>query len=405
MSSLPTLSSTIRAVTRPIEPPADLLEHADPDGFAWIHGSGGFMTSGTAAVVEPDAVDAVLAGIEVDDPLRWPGTGPIAVGALGFDPARPAGLVIPNEVIGCTPDGRGWITQIGEPRHRHLRATSPPSRPPRRVRATTQPDHDTWRQWIETTLDEIRRGELEKVVLARELHVEADEPLSTGRLLHRLRTAQPGCFVHHAQGLIGASPELLIRRVGRQVASRPMAGTARVGTAAFDRLGTSPKNGLEHRFVVDHVAAVLRSLCESVEVPASPVTCTFSSVAHLTTPISGRVLETAPSALGLARLLHPTPAVAGTPVAAAMRAIARLEPRGRGRYAGPVGWVDRRGDGEWVLALRGAELEGSTGAVRRAGAGIVTGSDPDSEWTEIDAKLEPMLRAIGGDVVEPGPRR
>lgn len=387
-------------MTRPIEPPVDLLTDSDPNGFAWIHGSGGFMAAGTAAVIEPDAVEAVLAGIEVDNPLGWPGTGPIAVGALGFDPARPADLIIPKEVIGRTPDGRGWITQIGEPSHRRLRAAAPPSGPPRRLRCTTRPDHAAWRSWVEEALDEIRRGALEKVVLAREVHLEADQPLSTGLLLDRLRTQQPGCFIHHAQGLIGASPELLIRRIGRDVESRPMAGTARVGTAAFDRLGTSPKDQLEHRFVVDYVAGVLGSLCETLDVPATPMTWAFSSVAHLTTPIGGRLLDAAPSALALARLLHPTPAVAGTPVAAAVRTIARIEASSRGRYAGPVGWVDRHGDGEWVLALRGAELRGPNLAVLRAGAGIVTGSDSEAEWAEIDAKLEPMLRAIGGDCVE-----
>ena len=119
----------------------------------------------------------------------------------------------------------------------------------------------------------------------------------------------------------------------------------------------------------------------------------FGPVAHLATPIRGRLAAPAPSALELARRLHPTPAVGGTPRAAALDAIRALEGFDRGRYAGPVGWVDARGDGEWAIALRGAELDGARARLV-AGAGIVAGSDPDAEWAETQAKLEPMLRAL-----------
>jgi menaquinone-specific isochorismate synthase len=394
MTSLATSIPRLRAVTRPLASPDDLLDARGPNGFAWLHDGMGFVTAGTAAVVDAEHADAVLATLDVDDPLHWPGTGPIAVGALGFDRAAPGRLVIPSTVIGRSRDGDGWITHVGEAGAR-LRVPPDADRAPSRWTVTARSDRRDWRRWVEAALAAIRRGDLSKVVLAREVRVEADQPLVPSLLLHRLRARQPGCFVHYAAGLIGATPELLVRRVGTRVESRPMAGTARVGTHTLQALQHSRKDSLEHRFVVESVAGALDSVCESLDVAPEPVPCSFSSVVHLTTPMRGVLAAPAPSALTLARGLHPTPAVAGTPLDAALDLIARLEPAGRGRYAGPVGWVDGRGDGEWALALRGAELHGRC-AVLRAGAGIVTGSDPDAEWAETEAKLEPMLDAITG---------
>jgi isochorismate synthase EntC len=193
--------------------------------------------------------------------------------------------------------------------------------------------------------------------------------------------------------MVGASPELLVARYGDRVVSRPMAGTAVPGDGALERLAASPKDAREHRLVVDAILEVLGPRCLEVEAAAEPEVDEFADVAHLATPIHGTLRTPAPDALTLARALHPTPAVAGTPTDAALAAIARLEPHGRGRYAGPVGWVDARGDGEWAVALRCASLDGAR-AVLHAGAGIVAGSDPDLEWTETEAKLDPMLRAL-----------
>jgi menaquinone-specific isochorismate synthase len=391
MTSVATPAPQLQAVTRPFDPPDDLLDARESDGFAWLHDGHGLVTVGTAAIVDARAADAALAEIDRDDPLQQAGTGPIAVGALGFDPALPAQLVIPRTVIGRTPDGQGWITQIGDGSARlHVPSASGP--PPSRWTTTLRSDRDEWRRWVETVLDAIKRSDVRKVVLARELRVESDRAFSPTLLLRRLRSQQPGCFVHYADGLVGASPELLVRRVGTRVESRPMAGTARVGDE-LEALHRSRKDSLEHRFVVDGVAGSLAPVCESLDVAPEPLTYAFASVGHLTTPMRGVLATPAPSALSLAQRLHPTAAVAGTPVTAALDLIRALEPRPRGRYAGPVGWVDARGDGEWALALRGAELDGNV-AVLRAGAGIVAGSDPDAEWAETTAKLEPMLDAI-----------
>jgi isochorismate synthase EntC len=145
--------------------------------------------------------------------------------------------------------------------------------------------------------------------------------------------------------------------------------------------------------VVDAIADALAPVCRELEIGEVPDVAVFGHVAHLATRFRGHLVDPAPTALELARLLHPTPAVGGTPTARAVELVRELEGFDRGRYAGPVGWVDADGDGEWAIALRGAELDGPRARLV-AGAGIVAGSDPDAEWAETQAKLEPMLRAL-----------
>lgn len=392
MTTLATRLPRLHAVTRPLTPPDDLLDALGPDGNAWLRDGSGFVTRGVAARIDADAAEAALAALEIDDPLGWPGTGPLAVGALPFDPTQPASsLVIPSVVVGRTADGRGWVTAVGDGPTR--RAPALADHEPTRWHVASPAGRDAWRAMVRGALDAIDRQELAKVVLARAVVVEANAPFPLRTVLQRLCRHEPGCFVHHTDGLVGASPELLVRRVGTRVESRPLAGTARAEDGGPARLRASAKDAHEHRLVVDGVVAALAPLCEDLQVPAEPAPMTFSSVVHLATPLRGRLRRPAPSALAVARRLHPTAAVAGTPRDHALRAIAALEDAPRGRYAGPVGWVDARGDGEWAVALRGAELEGAT-AVLRAGAGIVAGSDPDAEWAETQVKLEPMLRAL-----------
>jgi menaquinone-specific isochorismate synthase len=232
------------------------------------------------------------------------------------------------------------------------------------------------------------------VVLAREIVVEADRPFALAEVVARLVAQQPGCYVYAADGLVGASPELLTRRVGEVVESHPLAGTSTAESDdALRALAASVKDNHEHRVVVDAIVAALGPWCEELSAPRAPEVAVFGPVAHLATPVRGVLRGPAPSALAIARRLHPTPAVGGAPRERALRAIAQLEGFDRGRYAGPVGWVDARGDGEWAIALRGAEIAGRRARLV-AGAGIVAGSQPDSEWAETQAKLEPMLRAL-----------
>jgi menaquinone-specific isochorismate synthase len=379
----------LRAVTREVALADDALGGFDPHGFAWLHHGIRLVTSGVAARVAPADVATALAGIDVDDPLGLPGTGAIAVGALPFDPDAGGELVVPARVYGVR-DGRAWTTDIGSGAPSGTVAVAPPTR----FQVVAPRTRDDWCAAVERALAAIDSGELEKVVLAREVLIEADAAFDPHEIVRGLVASQPGSFVYASEGFVGASPELLVRRAGAVVESRPVAGTTVADSdEALRALAASVKDTREHRFVVDGIVDVLAPRCDELHADTVPDVAVFGPVAHLATPIRGRLGAPAPSALDLARLLHPTPAVGGTPRAVALDAIRELEHFDRGRYAGPVGWVDARGDGEWAIALRGAELDGARARLV-AGAGIVAGSDPEAEWAETQAKLEPMLRAL-----------
>jgi isochorismate synthase len=199
--------------------------------------------------------------------------------------------------------------------------------------------------------------------------------------------------------IVGASPELLVSRFGREVRANPLAGSAaRSGDPDEDRengarLLASAKDHEEHAIVVDAIAQTLRPSCRELSWDPEPVLLETPNVWHLSTRFRGLLREPSPSALELARALHPTPAVAGEPRDAALEAIAEREPFDRGAYAGPVGWVDASGDGEWAIALRCAELRGER-ATLYAGAGIVAGSRPDAEVDETERKFRAFLDAL-----------
>jgi menaquinone-specific isochorismate synthase len=262
------------------------------------------------------------------------------------------------------------------------------------------PGRAVWTESVRRILATIDAGEVRKVVLARQLVVEAVGSIDRRVILDRLRRSHPSCFTYAAGDFVGASPELLIRRRGGEVASCPMAGTVRRGdtpeedAALVAGLRRSGKEAEEHRLLVEAVVSALAPVCAEPPTAGEPDVVRFPTVSHLATRVSGVLREPAPSALALAGLLHPTPAVGGLPRAAALAAIAALEGFDRGLYAGPVGWVDANGDGEWAVALRGAQLDGRRARLV-AGAGIVAGSDPDAEWAETEAKLRPMLAAVG----------
>jgi len=391
MTSVATTLAGLRAVTREVDPVEDALDALGPDGFAWIGGGHTLVTSGVAAVVPAELATETLFEIDADDDLALPGAGPIAVGALPFAPDAPATMVVPATVVGVAPDGRTWVTRIG-PR---AVPVPPPTALPTRYTVRAVQGRAWWDRAVAGALAAIAEHGIEKVVLAREVTVDADTDLDVRTVVRRLRAQQPGCFVYAEGGFVGATPELLVRRRRRAIESRPMAGTA-PGSVAEDvarTLAASNKDAREHRFVVDAVHDVLTPLTTSLEVPEHPEVEHFGNLAHLVTPIRGELTEPGLDALSLARLLHPSPAVGGTPTDAALRVIDELEPFDRGPYAGPVGWVDARGDGEFAVALRGAQIDGAH-ALLRAGAGIVAGSDPEAEWLETAAKFEPMLRAL-----------
>jgi menaquinone-specific isochorismate synthase len=404
--------------TRPLAEAPDLLAAlgAHPDGFAWLHDGAGLVTSGVAARLRlrPGAgrldtaarmVADLLAGIESDDTVRVPGTGPLAVGALGFSDDGEAELIVPAVVVGLTRAGQAWRTETGPSASvgggpaAVAAVAAGPGPGPSRFTVDGHGLRPRWGEMIDEALARIASGQLSKVVLAREVTVEADRPFDVATVLTRLRGGHPTCFTFAAGGLVGATPELLVRRRDALVVSRPMAGTAPRGDTLDDdrrmvaRMKSSNKEGREHRVVVDAVRAALVPVCEEVSASAQPEVARLATVAHLATTVAGRLKAPWPSALALAGILHPTPAVAGSPRPAALAAIAELEDFDRGGYTGPVGWVDSRGDGDWAVALRCAHIDGPVARLY-AGAGIVAGSSAGAEWAETQAKLEPMMRAL-----------
>jgi menaquinone-specific isochorismate synthase len=405
------------STTSPLPDVPDLLGALDDSGFLWLHEATGLVAAGVAARINVGtgpgrladaaaAVSRLLADITVDDPLRQPGTGPLAVGALPFADGTPGELVVPAVVVGRTASGRAWTTvtrtadAVPADRGRLGTAHRQAGRAPLPERlAVDSGSRDAWTAAVRGALARITRGEVRKVVLAREVLAEADRPFERAAVLDRLRRVQPSSLTYAVGDFVGASPELLVRRRGARVVSRPMAGTVPRGTTPADdqrltaALTASPKDGEEHAVVVDAVRRALAPVCRELVSDARPSVTRLATVSHLATTVAGRLRLPAPSALALAGLLHPTPAVAGDPQAEALAAIEELEDIDRGLYAGPVGWVDARGDGDWAVALRCAHLQGNRARLA-AGAGIVADSDPGAEWAETEAKLDGMLRAL-----------
>ncbi|MFG2776696.1 isochorismate synthase [Streptomyces prunicolor] len=260
---------------------------------------------------------------------------------------------------------------------------------------------------VEEALRRLGSGRLDKVVLARTLHLTAESPVSVHELLASLRRGNPHAYVFAAplaagRTLVGASPELLVAKEGGNVVSHPLAGTTpRSADPDEDarRAGAllrSAKDLREHALVVDAVAAALRPYCRRLRVPARPSLTRTATLWHLGTRVRGVLRDPATSSLALAAALHPTPAVCGTPTDAARDLIGELEPFDRGYYAGTVGWCNTAGDGEWAVAIRCAEVEDRSLRLF-SGAGIVPGSSPQGELAETAAKFGTLLDALGLD--------
>jgi menaquinone-specific isochorismate synthase len=258
-----------------------------------------------------------------------------------------------------------------------------------------------WQSSVDTAVARINSGELDKVVLARDIVAQLDEPIHIGALLMRLNESFPECWTFCVDGLVGATPELLIRRKGERVTSRVLAGTMRRsrdtdrdGQLAAELLD-SDKDQEEHVYAVESVAAALATHCTDLNVPESPFILRLANVQHLATDVTGELVDAAP-ALALAASLHPTAAVCGTPTERASQLIRELEGMDRGRYSAPVGWLAANGDGEFGIALRCALVETEDRKTLRlfAGCGIVAGSNGESEVAESQAKFAAMKSAL-----------
>jgi menaquinone-specific isochorismate synthase len=395
-----------------------LLDRLPSTGaLSWVRRGDGLVGRGEAARLEVSGPHALAEaaewwasytdGLDVDDDLGITGTGPVLFASIAFDPVAGTSVFVVPEVTVGRRDGVGWITTVGDVDPRDVPAPPPADDDaPLRLRyADGALDPATWCAAVATAVERIGRGELAKVVLARDLLVSADVPLDPRRLLRRLAARFPDCWTFAVDGLLGATPELLLRRSGRQLSARVLAGTAPRGAGADDQrladaLIGSAKDRAEHAIAVDSLVRALEPYCTRLDAPAEPDLLTLANVRHLASDISGTQRSRGPrGAAGLLELIgavHPTAAVCGTPTRDAAAVIAELEGMDRGRYAGPVGWLDARGDGEFGLALRCAELVGDDTARLFAGCGIVAGSDPTAELAETQSKFAAFQAALEG---------
>jgi len=398
----------LKAVTVEVARVPDLLDELeDPEGLAWVHNGEGLVAWGQAARVdiEPGAdrferatsvLNEMFSTFAVEDEVGVPGSGPVAFGAFTFDPLEAGSvLVVPSIIIGRS-NGRSWITRIG--REPKINKNEPPEDDRIRYWGSSAPEV-AWLDAVAKAERAVRNGQLEKVVLARDMRVWSKSALSPRRLVKRLAQRFPECYAFSVDGLIGATPELLVRTEGKHVSSLVLAGSIRRGhdEAEDDVLGQrlldSSKDAVEHEIAVRSVTELWPRFCETMSMTSSPRVLKLANVQHLATDIQGGMRE-GHSALEIAGTLHPTAAVCGLPRAKAMDMIRELEGMSRARYAGPVGWVDARGNGEWGIALRCAELD-EGGARLFAGGGIVAGSTPEGELDETRIKLLAMQSALG----------
>jgi menaquinone-specific isochorismate synthase len=313
-------------------------------------------------------------------------------------------LIVPRAILGRDGTGHAWLTTI-TPEGEAAWQSAPFEPPP-------APDTISWHdgslsapEWEQAVGEAVRRithsAQLRKVVLARDLYATSTRPIDPRALVDRLARRYPGCFTFAVDGLVGATPELLISRDGWRVSSLVLAGTTpRGATPAEDSdlasamLGSAKENE-EHQYAAASLRDALAPLCQAMYVAPRPELIRLANLQHLGTRVRGTLTPDSAdrSALALAAAVHPTAAVGGTPTDAAVELIRELESMDRERYAGPVGWVDADGNGEWGIALRCAQLEGNKARLF-AGCGIVVGSDPAAELAETITKLRPMRTAL-----------
>ena len=407
---------TVRSVPVP-DPGEDFLDQIpEPAAVAWVRQAAGLAGWGEAArVTLPAGADRFTAAekwlreitdsADISDAVGRRGSGLIAFGTFTFDDASDgSALIVPRAILGRDGTGNAWLTTITPPGGQPW-APGPfqPPAAPGEIRW-----HDgslsamEWGQAVGEAVHRITHSPvLRKAVLARDLYASADRPIDARVLLRRLAERYPGCYTFACDGMVGATPELLIRKDGWEVSSLVLAGTTpRGSTPAEDSelaralLGSAKENE-EHEYAATSLRESLEPLCAAMYVGPRPELIRLANVQHLGTRVHG-TLSAAKTALTLVAAVHPTAAVGGTPTDVAVEVIRELESMDRERYAGPVGWIDADGNGEWGIALRCAQLAGDRARLF-AGCGIVAGSDPAAELAETESKFRPMRTALEQD--------
>jgi isochorismate synthase len=415
---------TLVAKARKLGPAFDLLANYRAGGFFFERSGLGLAGMGVAGRISAKAGPERILRLarQTTDALRGihregEGPPPIAVAAIPFDDRWGADATIPSRVVARHVPGETWELDVfpegfapPDAEREGWTGRAVPHDAFHDIQLRPDPEPDEYSEAVARAAKRIRAGSLRKVVLARTLLVYAERALDAKQLLWRLRAVDPDCYAFASPEpspdlarpggiLVGASPELLVTRRGREVRATPLAGSGpRFGDFKRDqisarRLLSSEKDREEHAVVVEDVARVLGGYCDGLTRPLEPELMGTANVWHLATPFAGRLHDPSVTALDLVAALHPTPAVCGTPREEAREALSQLEPIDRGCYAGPVGWVDANGDGEWAIALRCAEITGTTARLF-AGAGIVADSVPEEELDETEAKFRALLDSL-----------
>lgn len=393
-------------------PPLDLISTDLDLSATWIRGGEGLIGFGewksTSLKGKNRFSDAKkwwheqLATLKIQNNVHGSGTGPILFASFAFDSSEESRLVIPKIIIGQKGE-KSWITWIGDNTQPAISQYIASKQGGDIEFADGALDEEEWKNRVGKAVQKIKNGELEKVVLARDLIARNTQAIEPRNLIAFLAKNYPSTWVFLVSNLIGATPELLVRLNKSLVTSRILAGTIRksgdeardLGLAAS--LAKSSKDLEEHEYAVRSVADALSPYCSSTNVPESPFVLHLANVMHLATDVTGVLNDSATPVdiFSLIASLHPSAAVCGTPTATANAVIDELEDMNRGRYAGPVGWIDARGDGEIGIALRTGELSDDLKTMRIfSGCGIVAGSNPEDELAESQAKLSPMRTAL-----------
>ena len=398
---------TLTLVSRPLseftdrEPLLDSL--VGPQDALFVRNDLGIAGLGVLADGNHAEIQRLLGDARIDGDTEQPGTAGVAVGWHSFDGSR-GRAVVPRLCFTRAAQGDTWVTfPVGDES-----AVVSALQVDESVRVDTASFSvrpgipvDRYLAAVAAARDAVRRGEIEKAVIARDVIVDSSAPMHLPSLLRRLRASFGSSYRYSVDGLVGASPELLVERLGDLVRSHPLAGTTpRTGDPENDarlaaHLRASEKNRIEHRIVIEMVHDTLLRWCSYLDWQPEPDVVAVANVQHLGTRVEGRLSSPLPHVFELVAALSPTPALGGHPRDLALQLIAQHEGMDRGRYGGAVGWYDAKGDGTWAVTIRCAEFSENWRQARLfAGGGIVADSIPSAELAETQAKFQAMLAAI-----------
>lgn len=351
-----------------------------------------FINRGYVSALKVADLKNTLQSLNADNAFEQ---SPFIVFALPFTQSTSTSISLPEEIIHI--DSSGWVTHFSNNPIDTPVLNAAPERP-HHIELSSPESRDQFIEKVRLAIKHIEVGEVEKIVLARQLLVTADIDIDPRLLINELIDSQPDSYIYSVDSFVGASPELLVEKFSKSVHLRPMAGTrkrhARIGDddATIADLQTNKKDLAEHKVVTQDILKKLSTVSNDVSASPTPHVVRLPHVSHLTTDISA-TLNSNTDLLSLVDLLHPTPAVAGTPTKRAVELISDIEGFERGTYGAPVGYIDSNGDGQCAIALRCAKVKSSQ-AQLYAGVGIVKDSNPDLEFEETQAKFSVMRDAL-----------